>query len=86
MNDDLLARLHAMYDQRLPLGSDVWDWLHAVEYIAFARSPLMEAVQRLRAQGVVPVCKLIQALPEHHYKIILTRAQLERVVAEHYKR
>lgn len=38
MNDDLLARLHAMYDQRLPLGSDVWDWLHAVEYIAFARA------------------------------------------------
>lgn len=85
MNEnDLLARLHTMYERRLPVASGVWDWLHAVEFIAFARSPLMEAVQRLRAQGVVPTCKWIEVLPNHHYRIILTRVQLERVIAEHY--
>lgn len=91
MNETLaLSRLHAIYDHRLPQASSAWYWLGAVEYVANARSPLVETIQRLRAQFVqaggagAPVCKFIQPLPGNRYKIILTRAQLERVIAEHY--
>lgn len=85
MNETLaLARLHAMYQRRLPEASATWDWLKKIEFVANARSPLVEAVQSLRAQGIVPVCNFMQALPGDQYKIILTRAQLEHVIAEHY--
>jgi len=81
---DALERVHAMYVRRLPQASATWDWLKKIEFVANARSPLVEAVQSLRAQGIVPVCNFMQALPGDQYKIILTRAQLEHVIAEHY--
>lgn len=91
MNDAVsVSRVHAMYAVRLPQASATWDWLRGIEFVANARSPLVEAVQTLRAQFVqsggadAPVCKFIQPLPGNRYKIILTRAQLERVIAEHY--
>lgn len=79
-----VKRVQTMYAPHLPQASDVWDELCAVEYVANARSPLVETILALRAAGVVPVCKLLQALPGNQYKIILTWAQLERIAAAHY--
>lgn len=78
------ARLHRMYDFRLPPASDAWTWLRAVEFIAPARSNMVASVMRLRRNPVVPVFRLMEELSDHSYRIILTRAQLERVIIEHY--
>lgn len=77
-------RLHRMFDRSVPQGGDVWTWLRAVEFIAPQRSYLVASVMRLKRHPVVPVFKLMEELSDHSYRIILTRAQLERVIAEHY--
>ena len=71
----------------LPQASNWWtDWHvpFALQWDADYSTPLAKTILEMRAAGIVPVCKLVQPLPRGRYRFILTRRQLERIIAFHY--